>query len=68
MNGSLEDTKFILKKYNIHPYNEKNGSGIVRHIIIRIGKNTNEVMVTIVLNKEKLINEQKIIKENIIHC
>lgn len=53
----------ILKKYNIHPYNEKNGSGIVRHIIIRIGKSTNEVIVTIVLNKEKLINEQKIIKE-----
>ena len=53
----------ILKKYNIAPYNEKNGSGIIRHIIIRIGKYTNEVIVIIVLNQEILPNEKNIIAE-----
>lgn len=53
----------ILKKYNVEPYNEKDGSGTIRHLVIRKGKRTNEVMVTIVVNQEKLKNEEKIIEE-----
>ena len=37
-----------IEKYNIEPYNEKNGKGIVRHIMIREAFTTGEVMVVIV--------------------
>lgn len=53
----------LLIKYNIKPYNEENRSGTVRHIIIRKGKKTNEIMVTIVTNTEKLEHEEHIVEE-----
>lgn len=42
---------------NIAVYNEKTLKGSIRHIIIRIGKKTNEVMITLVTNSE--IEKQK---------
>ena len=44
--------EFIVKN-NIKVYDEKNLTGSIRHIVIRIGKRTNEVMVTIVSNTKK---------------
>ena len=43
----------IVKKNNIKPYNEENRSGNIRHIIIRRGKQTNEIMVILVCNESK---------------
>ncbi|EDK35548.1 23S rRNA (uracil(1939)-C(5))-methyltransferase RlmD [Clostridium kluyveri] len=37
-----------IEKYNIEPYNEKNGKGIIRHIMIREAFTTAEIMVVIV--------------------
>lgn len=49
---------------NIDIYNEKSGTGTVRHIVIRIGVKTNEVLVTLVINDDKLKNkEAKFVKE-----
>lgn len=53
----------LMKKYNIKPYNEDTRSGTVRHIVIKIGIKTNEVMCIIVVNQEKLPKEKEIIKE-----
>ena len=53
----------LLMKLDIKPYNETDRSGDIRHIIIRKGKKTNEVMVTIVTNTEKLKCEEQIVKE-----
>lgn len=39
---------------NISVYNEKTCKGSIRHIVIRIGKKTNEVMITLVTNTEKI--------------
>lgn len=47
-------TREWINKYNIEPYDETNGSGIVRHIMIRKAFATGEVMVVIVTNGEKL--------------
>lgn len=43
----------IVKRNNIKPYNEENRSGNIRHIIIRRGKQTNEIMVILVCNESK---------------
>lgn len=47
-------TREWINEYNIEPYDEANGSGIVRHIMIRKAFATGEVMVVIVTNGEKL--------------
>ena len=50
------------KKFNITPYNEKALTGILRHIIIRIGLKTDEIMVTLVVNKNEIPNQEILIK------
>ncbi len=51
---------FIVKN-NIKVYDEKKLTGSIRHIVIRSGKKTNEVMVTLVTNTEKIEKEQELI-------
>lgn len=43
-----------LKEYNISVYNEKTGEGLVRHIMVKIGFRTGDIMVTIVVNGDIL--------------
>ena len=50
------------KKLSIAPYNEKDLTGILRHIIIRIGLKTDEIMVTLVVNKNEIPNQEILIK------
>lgn len=40
--------KRIMKKYKMEPYNEDTGEGFLRHVLIRTGFNTGEVMVVFV--------------------
>ena len=48
-------------KNNIKVYDEKNLTGSIRHIVIRIGKRTNEVMVTIVSNTKEFEKEKELV-------
>jgi len=40
-----------MKNYDIAPYDESTGTGLVRHILIRKGYKTGEIMVCLVLNR-----------------
>lgn len=58
--------KFICQfaqKNNISVYNEKTCQGLLRHIVIKVGIKTNQIMCILVLNSEKLPNEEKLIGE-----
>lgn len=58
-------TKIWIKKNNIKPYNvdgHYDQSGIIRHIMVRRGFKTEEVMVVIVTNGEKLSHKEEFIK------
>ena len=58
--------KFIfdyIVKNNISIYNEKTGKGLVRHIVVKIGVKTNEIMCVIVINGKEIPNEEDLIKE-----
>ena len=48
----------IIKKHNIKPYNEENRNGNIRHIIIRRGKQTGEIMVVLVCKEDANRNNQ----------
>ena len=49
--------KEFLKQHRISIYNEKTGQGLVRHLVLRTGFRTGEVMVCLVLNGESLNEE-----------
>ena len=51
-----------MEKYEIEPYNEATGKGLVRHVLIRYGYFTKEVMVCLILNGNKLPKEEQLVK------
>lgn len=53
--------RFVLEN-NISVYNEEKHSGEIRHIYIRIGIKTNEVLVVIVSNTDKITKENELVK------
>lgn len=53
----------LMKNYDIKPYNEMDRSGCVRHIIIRKGKKTNEIMVTLVTNTKEIKNANTLVSD-----
>lgn len=44
----------FLDEFHIPPYEEETHTGLVRHILTRIGKNSGEIMVCIVINGKRL--------------
>ena len=57
-------TREWIEKFNIRPYNvegEYDEKGIVRHIMIRRGFTTNEVMIVLVTNGEKLPHKEEFV-------
>ncbi|MCI5900914.1 MAG: 23S rRNA (uracil(1939)-C(5))-methyltransferase RlmD [Blautia sp.] len=50
-----------MEKYGIEPYDEMTGKGLVRHILIRYGYYTGEVMVCLVVNGNQIPEEKQLI-------
>ncbi|KAB8130118.1 23S rRNA (uracil(1939)-C(5))-methyltransferase RlmD [Gracilibacillus oryzae] len=50
-------------RLGISAYNEENHQGVLRHIMVRSGKVTNETMIVIVTRKEKVPELKQLIKE-----
>ena len=50
----LEVLRSFFKKYDLSVYDEKNGKGLLRHIYLRRGEVSGEILVTVVINGEKL--------------
>ena len=59
----MKRIKLFMKQNNILPYDEKTGKGLVRHVLIRIGKATGQVMVCIVINGHKLPYAKKLVDD-----
>lgn len=49
----LEIVLAFMKKYGVRAYDEKTGEGLIRHVLIRYGFATEEIMVCVVVNREK---------------
>ena len=52
--------KFIKEK-NIPVYNESNRTGIIRHIVIKVGIRTHEIMCILVLNSKSIQHESELV-------
>ncbi len=53
----------FLKEYHVAPYNEKTGRGLLRHVLIRYGFKTKEIMVCLVINGKEIPHAEKLIEE-----
>lgn len=60
--------KTYIKAYNVSIYDEKTHTGVLRHLVTKVGFKTKEVMVVLVANGKKLpyLNElASVLKENV---
>lgn len=51
----------FLNEFNISVYNEETHEGIVRHILTKMGFSSGEIMVSIVINQNRLPHVQKLV-------
>ncbi|MBQ1312655.1 MAG: 23S rRNA (uracil(1939)-C(5))-methyltransferase RlmD [Blautia sp.] len=51
-----------MEKYRIEPYDEEKKEGLVRHVLIRYGFATKEIMVCLVLNGDRIPGAEKLCK------
>lgn len=57
----LEAVIQYMKENKITPYNEITGEGIVRHILIRKGFSTGEIMTCVIINADTLPHQEKLV-------
>ncbi|MBR2411810.1 MAG: 23S rRNA (uracil(1939)-C(5))-methyltransferase RlmD [Clostridia bacterium] len=58
----LQITAKWCEKYKISSYDEKSGKGLLRHIYIRKGFSTGEIMVCLVINGDKIFKKDELIQ------
>lgn len=52
----------LLKSFKIRPYNEDTGYGLLRHVLIRIGHVTGQIMVVLVLSSPVMPSKNNFVK------
>ena len=58
----IRDIRDLLKSFKIKTYNEDTGYGLFRHVLIRIGHVTRQVMVVLVLGSPILPSKNNFVK------
>lgn len=59
----LQEILDYMEKYGVEPYDEASHSGLVRHVLIRKGFSTNEIMVCLVINGKMLPHKRELVKK-----
>lgn len=67
-NRIIAEITRIAESFKIKPYNPRTKSGILRHVLIRKGFTTGEIMAVIVLYEDRLKNEKSFINAILSHC
>ena len=58
----LEIIGEFMEEFGIEPYDEQGHSGLVRHVLIRKGFKTGEIMVCLVINGDRLVHGEELVK------
>ena len=59
----LEILLSYMKKYQVMPYVETTQKGLIRHVLIRKGFTSGEIMVCVIINGDELPRQDKLIEE-----
>lgn len=62
-NNLIKDLNNVLSKHKIKPYDEKTRDGVLRHVFVRYGFNTKELMLVIVTNGEMFPGRNNVVKD-----
>lgn len=65
--GIIETVENFCNENNITPFNRKTKKGIVKHLFIRIGNKSNEIMIGVIINGSKLHNQDILIEQLTAH-
>ncbi|WP_241152749.1 23S rRNA (uracil(1939)-C(5))-methyltransferase RlmD [Gordonibacter sp. Marseille-P4307] len=49
----VRSVKTLMMRYGIEPYDEDAGTGFMRHVVVRVGHESGEMLVTLVTNSEE---------------
>ncbi len=60
--------KKLMMKYGIEPYREDTGTGFMRHVVVRVGHTSNEILVTLVTNEQQFKGAKNFVKELVKEC
>ena len=66
--GIVPAIRHIMKRYGMEPYDEDTGNGFVRHVVIRVGHDTSEILVTLVTNGETFPASKAFCRELVTRC
>ena len=53
----------IMARWNMPPYDEDTGEGFIRHVVVRVGHQSGEVLVTVVTNGEEFPSSKAFCRE-----
>lgn len=62
-NKILKTIKSLMEKYKISGYDEDKRKGVVRHVLIKKGFSTNQIMVVFVTNTDSFPNRKLLVKD-----
>ena len=58
----------IMRKHDVAPYREDTGTGFMRHVVVRVGHTSGEVLVTLVTNSDDFPSSKSFCRELIRRC
>ncbi|RMG65101.1 MAG: 23S rRNA (uracil(1939)-C(5))-methyltransferase RlmD [Calditrichaeota bacterium] len=62
-NQALRVVRDWMRRFRILPYDERSGEGVVRHLLVRKGMFTNQVMVVLVVAREEVPHWQELLRD-----
>ncbi|MET1238895.1 TRAM domain-containing protein, partial [Enterococcus faecalis] len=63
IDAAIVKIRDIMRKYSVKPYNESDNTGNLRHIVVRRGYHTGEMMVVLITRTPKLFPISKIVPD-----
>ncbi len=64
----IEAVRQIMVAHRIEPYDEDAGTGLIRHVVVRVGHESGEVLVTVVTNGRTFPNAKGFARELVRRC
>jgi 23S rRNA (uracil1939-C5)-methyltransferase len=61
-------TLALMMRYDMEPYDEDSGCGFMRHIVIRVGQQSDEILVTLVTNGERFVGAKNFVRQLVHRC
>lgn len=58
----IRSVRGLLKSFKIRPYNEDTGYGLLRHVLVRVGAATGQIMVVLVLTSPVMPSKNNFVK------